>query len=290
VGRKLNDLNWKVVGTYLILVTSIVMGIVFEGDPGQNGFVGIVFEGNPVQTGSIGVFLVRYGVLITVVFALYRKLWKKTSGQALSTIEANLKPIFVYSLISLSLITCFIFFLPSLNSTPNPDYDPVAGPVIVQECAYDAAQGEICGDKDLNPEFLQGGENFRVFVAALISGIHFFFYAKGTKWLKTFEVTEVNGHKICRKAKLDGVDLSNQNLTKARMSDANLTNANLAGAKLVRAELSMADMRGANLSGANLRGANLQGANLEGADLSNTSLREANFSGATMPDGSVHGN
>ena len=274
MGRKSKDLNRKVAVTYVILFTSIVMGIVFAGIPGQ--------------TGSIGVYLVRYGVLITAVFAVYRKLWKETSGRALSTIEANLKPIFVYSLISLSLIICFVFFLPSLNSTLNPDYDPEAGPVIVQECVYDAAQGEICDDKDLNPEFLQGGESFRLFVAALIGGIHFFFYTRGTKWLKTFKVTEVNGHEIGWGAKLDGVDLSNQNLTKALMTDATLTNANLAGAKLVRAELLRADMRGANLSGANLRGANLQRANLEGADLSNASLRGANFSGATMPNGTIH--
>jgi hypothetical protein len=273
VGRKSKDLNWKVAVTYLIFVTSIVMGIVLQGNPGQ--------------TDSIGVFLVRVGVLAAVVFGSYRKLLQKTNGRALSTIEANLKEIFVYFLISVSLISCFVLFLPSLTKTPNPDYLPAEGPVIIEQCSYDYAQGEVCGDTDLNPEFLQGGEYIRIFVALLIGGAHYFFYTRATKWLKNLKVIEVNGKTIWE-AELEGIDLRKRNLTGAQLSHANLTNANLAGAKLVRAELYKANLSGANLSGVNLRGANLKDANLKGADLSHASLRGAILSGATMPNGAIH--
>lgn len=262
------------VGTYLLLVTTIIFGFVFSGRPGQ--------------IGSIGMFALRFAVLITALFALYRKLLQKTNGRALSTIEANSKEILVYSLISLSLILCFVLLSPSLTETPNPDYDPARGPVIIEKCRYDPAQGEVCADTDLNPESLQGGGNIRIIVALLIGGAHYLLYTKASKWLKNLQVTEVNGHEICWEAKLEGVDLSKRNLTGAQLSHATLTNANLAGAKLVRAELYRANLSGANLSGANLRGANLKEANLKGADLSHASLREALLSGATMPNGLIH--
>ena len=272
--RKSNDLNPKVAGTYVLLVASITFGFVFAGRTGQSG--------------SIGMFALRFGLLAAVVLASFRKLSQKTDGRPLSTIEANLKPIFAYSLLSLSLILFFILFLPSLTKTPNPDYDPAKGPVIIEQCSYDYAQGEVCGETDLNSEFLQGGKNIRKIVALLIGGAHYFFYTKATKWLKSLKVTEVNGHEICWEGKLDGADLSKRNLISAVLSHATLTNANLAGAKLVRAELFKANLSGANLSRANLRGANLKGANLKGADLSNASLREAILSGATMPNGTIH--
>ena len=274
MSRKSIDLNPKVVGTYLLLVATIIFGFVFSGRPGQ--------------IGSIGMFALRFGLLITVLFALYRKLLQKTNGRALSTIEANLKEIFVYFLISVSLILCFILFLPSLTKTPNPDYDPAEGLVIIEQCSYDYAQGEVCGDTDLNPEFLQGGEYVRIFVALLIGGAHYFFYTRATKWLKNLKVIEVDGKTIWE-AELDGIDLRKRNLTGAQLSHATLTNANLAGAKLVRAELYKANLSGANLSRANLRGANLKEANLKGADLSHASLFEAILSGATMPNGTIHG-
>lgn len=273
MARKSNDLNPKVVGTYLLLVATIIFGFVFSGRPGR--------------IDSIGVFAIRIGVLAAVVFGSYRKLLQKTNGRALSTIEANLKEILVYSLISLSLILCFVLLLPSLTRTSNPDYDPAKGPVIIEQCSYDYAQGEVCGDTDLNPEFLQGGENTRIFVALLIGGAHYFFYAKTTKWLKSLKVTEINGQQMWQ-GEFEGIDLRKRNLTGAQLSHATLINANLAGAKLVRAELYKANLSGANLSGANLRGANLKDANLEGADLSHASLREATLSGATMPNGTIH--
>lgn len=273
MSRKSIDLNPKVAGTYLLLVVMIIFGFVFSGRPGQ--------------IGAIGMFALRFSLLITVLFALYRKLLQKTNGRALSTIEANLKEIFVYFLISVSLVLCFLFLLPSLTKTPNPDYDPAEGPVIIEQCAYDYAQGEVCGNTDLNPEFLQGGENTRIFVALLIGGAHYFFYTRATKWLKSLKVTEINGQQMWQ-GDFKGVDLKKRNLAGAQLSHATLINANLAGAKLVRAELYKANLSGANLSGANLRGANLTDANLEGADLSHASLREAILSGATMPNGTIH--
>lgn len=273
MSRKSIDLNSKVAGTYLLLVATIVIGFVFAGRPGQ--------------IGSIGVFAFRVGVLAAVVFGSYRKLFQKTNGRALSTIEANLKEIFTYFLISVSLILCFVLFLPNFTKTPNPDYDPAEGPVIIEQCSYDYAQGEVCGNTDLNPEFLQGGEYIRIFVALLIGGAHYFFYTRATKWLKNLKVIEVDGKKIWE-AELEGIDLRKRNLTGAQLSHSNLTNANLAGAKLVRAELFKANLSGANLSGANLRGANLKGANLKGADLSHASLYEAVLTGTVMPNGTVH--
>ena len=124
-------------------------------------------------------------------------------------------------------------------------------------------------------------------------------------------VMEVNGYKIYPGANLDGA-----NLTRAALARADLTGANLEGANLTRAKLT-AGYRTRSyapypdmtryllwiksrdlLSGANLVEAesqsprpddaigwrpDLTAANLAGVDLTN-----ANLSGGTMPDGSIH--
>jgi serine/threonine protein kinase len=119
------------------------------------------------------------------------------------------------------------------------------------------------------------------------------------------------------RANLVGASLYQADLTSAGFSSANLTNANLSessliGANFISADLFGADLFRANLKGAVLRSANLvntklQGADLTGADFyyasfSNTLFNGANlnnaegigygvqadFSGATMPDGSIY--
>ena len=89
------------------------------------------------------------------------------------------------------------------------------------------------------------------------------------------------------KAKLQGADLKGANLDKAKLQGADLKGANLAsaklqGANLVNANLEDTDLRSANLQNANLKSAilmdaNLQNANLEGANLKGTDLRSSNF-------------
>jgi hypothetical protein len=234
------------------------------------------------------VYAFRIGLLMSVVFASYRKLAQKTNGRPLSTIEANAKPIFAYSLTTLSLVLILFFALPNLQQTANPEYDALRGPVFVEECVYDYAQGEICGEKDLNPEFIQRGENIRLFVFALICGVYYFFYKRISRWLESLKVTEVNGRELGFEAKLDGIDLSNHNLTKAYLVGADLSKANLSHTKLLCASLFRANMEGANLKGANLRGADLSRANLKGADLSGASLLETVLTDAIMPDGTIH--
>ncbi len=71
---------------------------------------------------------------------------------------------------------------------------------------------------------------------------------------------------------LQGVDLSQKDL-----SHRYLGYADLRGAQLVNANLFMADLSGALLTGANLTGADLSGANLAGVDLRDATLANANL-------------
>jgi uncharacterized protein YjbI with pentapeptide repeats len=48
------------------------------------------------------------------------------------------------------------------------------------------------------------------------------------------------------------------------------------------------DWENIDLKGANLQGADLSGANLYLANINETQCHGTNFSGATMPDGSIH--
>ena len=92
---------------------------------------------------------------------------------------------------------------------------------------------------------------------------------------------------VLRKASLNGVDLSEANLTgailidvqlkRANLKGANLSGANLTGANLVQADLSGAELHGIILERANLSGANLDGADLSGADLTEATLTRIDF-------------
>ena len=102
---------------------------------------------------------------------------------------------------------------------------------------------------------------------------------------------------------LSGRNLSNANLSQANLSDAFLHKVNLQGANLYKANLFRANLLEANLRDANLRETNLIGADLSGADLSGADLRGAKigtkdrllvklvgakFTGAILPDGTIH--
>jgi len=98
---------------------------------------------------------------------------------------------------------------------------------------------------------------------------------------------------------------SDADLGLAHLLNANLSNANLTGAKLTGANLRGANLRSANLTGTGLSGANLTGTGLSGANLTGAagissrrsftgrSAPQINapgsiWTGATMPDGSIH--
>jgi hypothetical protein len=78
-------------------------------------------------------------------------------------------------------------------------------------------------------------------------------------------------------AGLDGADLQGVDLQGAQLQGANLADAQLQGARLARAEL-----QGATLSTAQMQGALLDSANLQGASLVNARLDGASFSGAML--------
>jgi hypothetical protein len=89
---------------------------------------------------------------------------------------------------------------------------------------------------------------------------------------------------------LQGVDVSNQDLSHRYLAQADLRHAKLTNTNFFMADLSDAFLTGADLSGANLSGANLSGVDLRGAiltganflvtDLQNTILLGADLRGA----------
>ena len=87
-------------------------------------------------------------------------------------------------------------------------------------------------------------------------------------------------------ANLGGADLSGSTLRgallKAYMVGAELIKSDLREAELSGAQLARASLAGANLRFANLRGADLRGANLTGADLRYANFQEADLSGANF--------
>ena len=81
---------------------------------------------------------------------------------------------------------------------------------------------------------------------------------------------------------LDGVDLSEANLSNAHLSGADLSRASLSEAILSNAHLSGAFLYGADLSRAYALSAHLSGAFLYGADLSLANFSVADFSSADL--------
>jgi hypothetical protein len=233
-------------------------------------------------------YLFWSGLILVIFSGIYRRLYENTDGQVLSSIEANQKIIIANTLISLSLVFVLLFAIPSVREAPNPNYDADMGPVLVEKCAYDYAQGEICGEEDLNPEFIRRGENIILGAIALTGIAYYFLYTRARRRFSVLGVQEIKGIELTNNVNLSGIDLSNQNLTKAWLYGADLSGANLSNSRMILAYLNEANLAGANLSGANLRGANLIGANLKGANLSGAQLREAKLFRAVMPDGTTH--
>lgn len=95
---------------------------------------------------------------------------------------------------------------------------------------------------------------------------------------------------------LQGVDLTEANLSNTALmridlAEAGLRRANLSEADLTSTNLQQADLSGADLSGANLEGADLSGANLEGAEgvtIEELEEQAGSLEGATMPNGTEH--
>ena len=100
-------------------------------------------------------------------------------------------------------------------------------------------------------------------------------------------------------ANLDGVDLSNKDLTGANLSGLDLSNKDLTGTILTHSNLAMAnlngvdlrnkDLTGVNLSRDSLRNKDLTGANLSGVDLRNKDLTGANLSGLDLSNKDLTG-
>lgn len=79
------------------------------------------------------------------------------------------------------------------------------------------------------------------------------------------------------KDNLQGVDLCNAKLMKAKLGCAQLENADLTAAYLIQA-----DLRGANLTGADLTQAVLSEADMSGANFDGTELVDAFLNGANL--------
>jgi len=88
---------------------------------------------------------------------------------------------------------------------------------------------------------------------------------------------------------MEGLDLSNVDLSGASMKKAGLGRANLAGARLAGVDLSRANLEGADLSGAILAGANLTDARLRGARLAGCDLTGATLDGALFTRADLSG-
>lgn len=85
-----------------------------------------------------------------------------------------------------------------------------------------------------------------------------------------------------RRANLQGLHLSDVDLTKASLRSARLEGADLGSARLEGADLSLARLEGAKLINARLERAYLSGARLEGADLNFAWLKRADLSFAWL--------
>jgi len=115
------------------------------------------------------------------------------------------------------------------------------------------------------------------------TGLHGALYNRQTRFPADYDLTESGAYLIA-----PGVDLSKTLLSGMYLATVQLTGANLKEADLQRSDLAAAHLEGANLTGANLTGANLRGANLTGAVCDRTCFIDANLTGATLPDGTIH--
>ena len=92
---------------------------------------------------------------------------------------------------------------------------------------------------------------------------------------------KVNGYKIGPKAKLQGANLRETDLSNTDLRGADLRNADLFDTNLQDADLSNANLTGASLGLAYLSGADLRGADLTHAELGMTPLMGAIWDSTT---------
>ena len=90
-------------------------------------------------------------------------------------------------------------------------------------------------------------------------------------------------------ANLDGVDLSNKDLTGTNLSGVDLSNKDLTGTILANANLLGANLDGVDLSNKDLTGTNLVGVDLSNKDLTGTILNYASLAGENLSNTNLNG-
>ncbi|MCA1718611.1 MAG: pentapeptide repeat-containing protein [Actinobacteria bacterium] len=111
-------------------------------------------------------------------------------------------------------------------------------------------------------------------------------------YLQGVDLTETNlSNTALLRINLSEAVLPRGNLNEADLTGTNLQQADLNEAILSSANLQQADLSGADLNGANLEGADLSGANLEGAEgvtVEELEEQARSLEGTTTPDGTEH--
>ena len=137
----------------------------------------------PGRNGLIGRPMFLLGLAMSLMMLNYRSL-KRRFGSDPFTKRKNILETMAVTLISLTLILVFRYAMPKVREMPNPNYDASLGPVLVENCVYDYAEGTICGEKDMNPESLPRGENL-VLGAIAVTGVTFFMlYTQASKRIR----------------------------------------------------------------------------------------------------------
>ena len=137
----------------------------------------------PGRNGLIGRPMFLLGLAMSLMMLNYRSL-KRRFGSDPLTKRKNILETMAVALISLSLILVLRYAMPKVREMPNPNFDASLGPVLVENCVYDYAEGTICGEKDMNPESLPRGENL-VLGAIAVTGITFFMlYTQASKRIR----------------------------------------------------------------------------------------------------------
>ncbi len=149
-----------------------VMYVVIVG-PGRNGLLG-----RPM-------FLL--GLAMSLMMLNYRSL-KRRFGSDPLTKRKNIWETMAVTLISLTLILVLRYAMPKVRDMPNPNFDASLGPVLVENCVYDYAEGSICGEKDMNPESLPRGENLVLGAIAVTGIIYFMLYTQVPKRIRKITV------------------------------------------------------------------------------------------------------
>jgi hypothetical protein len=134
----------------------------------------------PGRYGLIGRPLFWLGLLMSLMMVHYRDLKRRFSMQK----RKNVWETIVVTLIALTLIPVWIYVVPKVREESNPNYDAALGPVLVEDCVYDYAQGTVCGMKDENPEMLPRGENVALGAIAVTGVTYFLLFTQVPKRMR----------------------------------------------------------------------------------------------------------